>query len=245
MEQLTLYIIDDQLDTQLTVSSFAGALPGIILLGHETNPEKACQKLLSGEIKPDVVILDIDMPQMQGDDLAEVLLAELQCHIIFITGHERYPRKVFELNAVDYLMKPITLPRFSLAMTKARRLRSINKPSIPYLDYLFIPGNGNGNHFPLPVQDIRYIKADSSYSHIYTIQEKNNDHYTHYAIKELEQALDTSKFLRISRSYIVSIAKVRNVTTKHIELDNGYELSIGDNYKDIVKKRLMLRSNQK
>jgi two-component system LytT family response regulator len=242
MDEISIFIVDDQMDTYNMVSSFASLIPGIHMLGFQTDPKKACQQLLSKEIEPDILLLDVEMPEMDGVELGTALQMELEFPIIYVTGHTKYGYQAFEIDAVDYILKPISLPRFLLALIKAKRRIAQNRGLAGvYIDQLFVPGNGKSNHYPISADSIRYIKSDSAYSYIYTTKKDKDYHYTHYSLKELEQALDVAKFVRASRSYIVNISMIARVSSKHIELDNGLEISIGDNYKEEVKRRLRLR----
>ncbi len=237
---MTCYIIEDQQHAIDLLVMNIEQTPGLRLLGYETDPFRALEKIRAGQMKADIFFMDVKMPGMSGLDLAAFISA--QSAVIFTTAHSGFASVAYELDAVDYLVKPVSAARFLLAVTRAeRRLGELRPAGQHSREYLFIPGNGKSTHYRILMDSIRYVKGDSSYSHIYTTEEGKNDHYTHYPVKDLQKVLNQQKFIRVHRSYIVSIGQIKLVSSQTLLLENEYEVPVGETYKKEVWRRLGLR----
>ena len=197
---------------------------------------------------PDVVFLDVQMPEMDGFAVLESIAHDQWPEIIFTTAYEQYAIRAFELHALDYLLKPFDQTRFRDAMKYAKeRFRSQdqkdgraqigallenikNKPQ--YLDRLVIKAGGRITF--LSTDEINWIEADDKYVHLHTGKANPMVRQT---LNAMEAQLDPKKFRRIHRSVMVNIARIKEMQPlfngEHsVLLDDGSKLTLSRNYKD-------------
>ncbi|GAA3979930.1 two-component system response regulator BtsR [Pedobacter ginsengiterrae] len=169
------------------------------------------------QYKPDLIFLDIQMPKISGFEMLE--LVEDKPAVIFTTAFDEFAIKAFEVNAVDYLLKPIDKTRFDLAIQKlpARLNQSENTEAV--LDAAAkSPAQNNrvvvkkdGVIKIIPVADINYLEADDDYVKLSTT---DGAFYKNKTMAYFEQTLDASQFIRIHRSYIINLAQVTKIELK-------------------------------
>ena len=188
------------------------------------------------ELKPDIILLDIDMPDLSGFTVAEQCrsLAEAP-EIIFTTAHSRYAVDAFRLEATDYLLKPVKESLLKEAIDRAiRNMKRIadNQETKQNLSLWVKDGRGS---VQLPVADIQYIEAERDYMRIHI---KGQSFLLHQSMRVLEAKLPADKFIRIHRSTIVRadlIAQIRRMGRKNfLVLKNGIQLTIGAQYADRI-----------
>ena len=169
------------------------------------------------ELNPDLVFLDGQMPKLTGLELLE--LVEDAPHIIFTTAYDEFAIKAFDLNAVDYLLKPFSQERFDKALAKVSQkeknnsLESISQLKTHVLENTSINRDrvvvkSNNNIHVIPLNEIVYIESEDDYVMIHTATAK---HLKHQTMKFFEEQLDASKFIRIHRSYIVNISEIKKI----------------------------------
>jgi two-component system LytT family response regulator len=165
------------------------------------------------ELKPDLIFLDIQMPKLNGFEMLEIL--DEKPEIIFTTAYNQYAINAFELNAIDYLMKPFSKDRLFEALQKAvKRIRSnepknnnIQKLALQPLNEIIerVVVKSNTKISVIPVEKIRYIEAQDDYVMIYATEGK---HLKQSTMKYFEQHLDPKHFMRVHRSYIIRFDQV-------------------------------------
>ncbi|MEL6558218.1 MAG: LytTR family DNA-binding domain-containing protein [Bacteroidota bacterium] len=181
----------------------------------------------------DLLFLDIEMPVLQGTEFFKNLIHKPK--VIFTTAFRDYALDGFELNAVDYLLKPITFGRFYKAIEKFKESCGTTTPPPPTAevkkeDSLFI--RKDRKQVKLMLDDIRYIESVKDYIKIVTA---NDQHLIKHSITAFGEQLD-GRFMRIHRSFIINIEKVTAYTKHDIEIGE-IEIPIGENYKsDLIKK---------
>ena len=198
--------------------------------------------------KPDVVFLDVQMPEMDGFAVLESIGIERLPEIIFATAYEQYAIRAFELHALDYLLKPFDQARFKDAIKHAKdRFRSErqnesrmqitallesikNKPQ--YLDRFMIKTGGRISF--LSTDEINWIEADDKYVHLHTGKISSMVRQT---LSAMETQLDPKKFRRIHRSAIINIKRIKELQPlfngEHsVLLEDGTKLTLSRNYKD-------------
>ncbi|HEY4740882.1 MAG TPA: LytTR family DNA-binding domain-containing protein [Candidatus Acidoferrales bacterium] len=168
------------------------------------------------ELKPDLLLLDIQMPKLDGFEVLELIGNELA--VIFVTAYDSHAIRAFEVHAVDYLLKPIGADRFEAALTRAKdrlsgkkpqaalpasELAAAARPTAQYLDR--IPVRDGTKVFIIPVSKLYYVEAQDDYV---ALASEGKKHLKQQTIASLEAALDPSRFLRIHRSYIVNLERV-------------------------------------
>lgn len=190
-----------------------------------SNPLEAIDTLNKNEV--DVLFLDIEMPEMSGMEMLEALDKKPQ--VILTTSHKEYALDAYELNVVDYLVKPIKLPRLLKALSKVKQPQDTIKAE---QDYFFVKKDSVLTK--VPVQDILWIEALGDYVTLHT---RNGKFILHVTLKSVEGKLPANKFVRVHRSYIVQIDNVRTVEDTTIYI-NEVSIPIGALYKDNFIKRL-------
>jgi two-component system LytT family response regulator len=204
--------------------------------------------------KPDLVLLDIQMPRMDGFGVVEAVGADKMPVVIFVTAHDRYAIRAFEISAVDYLLKPVTEERFQIAFERARNrlraaapedstrqmltvLEAIANPR-RYLSRLAIR-SGERTIF-LGVDQVEWIEAEQNYVRVHAGQ---TPHLLRVPMNTIETSLDPERFLRIHRSYIVNLRHVKQLwMLAHgqyvVELSSGHRLQSGRTYGDRIRTLL-------
>jgi two-component system, LytTR family, response regulator len=204
-------------------------------LKHEFgNPLDAINTLNKEEI--DLVFLDVEMPEMTGVELIKSL--KKRPIFILISAKKEYAIEAFELNVADYLIKPVNLSRFTMAISRAKELYDHKHQKLETnskdKDYIF--ARANGTLSKIKVNDIKYIKALGDYVCIYT----NDKHYTiHSTLKSIEEKLPASKFYRMHRSYLVAIDQIETVEENAAYIGKQ-NLPIGEQFKKGLLQKLNL-----
>lgn len=190
-----------------------------------SNPLEAMDTLNRNEV--DVMFLDIEMPEMSGMEMLKALDKKPQ--VILTTSHKEYALDAYELNVIDYLVKPIKLPRLLKALSKVKHPKDTLKAE---QDYFFVKKDSVLTK--VPVQDILWIEALGDYVTLHT---RNGKFILHVTLKSVEGKLPGNKFVRVHRSYIVQIDNVRTVEDTTIYI-NEVSIPIGALYKDNFIRRL-------
>lgn len=216
MEQLTLkaLIVDDEQPARNIIIHYLSSFSGIQVAGECSNGFEAIK--LIRELKPDILFLDVQMPKITGLELLEVI--DDAPSVIFTTAYDQYALKAFELNAVDYLLKPFSQERFNLAVNKVidrlkagqptRKVTSdiVNADLQEQLSRIVVK---NGTSMTvIPVSEILFVEAQEDYVLIYSEKGRFMKNQT---MNFLEQHLPDSLFIRIHRSYIVNIEKIQRL----------------------------------
>ncbi len=206
-------------------------------LKHEcSSPIEAFNLLKTEDI--DLVFLDVEMPGMSGVELVKNL--EKRPIIILITAKKDYAIEAFELNVADYIIKPVSLSRFTMAVSRAKELYdSINNKGngqAVQKDKEYIFARSNNILAKIKIDDIKYIQALGDYVNIFTDEKRYTVHIT---LKGIEEKLPHDKFYRLHRSYITSLNHIDNIeeSTAYI---GKHPLPIGEQFKKELLKKLNL-----
>jgi DNA-binding LytR/AlgR family response regulator len=183
----------------------------------------------------DLLLLDIEMPDMTGLDLTRKLVNKKPL-IIFTTAKKDYAVEAFELNVVDYLVKPITLHRFRQAIEKADEALESNKEEVKVEDQGFVFVKDNGVLKRISIDDILFLEAMGDYVKVHTLQKF---HVVHATLKSIEEKLPASKFIRVHRSYIVAINKIDFIQEGTISIGKT-PIPVADTHKSNLNNRLNL-----
>ncbi len=205
---LTSIIVDDERLARRELRSLLDEFEGISIIGEAENLTEAINLIQSN--KPDVVFLDIHLSGENGFDLLEEV--EKNFKLIFVTAFDEFAIRAFEINALDYLLKPVNPER--LAKTLERLLETEDKPEVivrklEYEDRLFIE-IGERSGF-LKISSIKCICADGDYTHVFTADGKR--HLVTKPLKEWEDRLPEKYFVRIHRSTIINLEFIEKVET--------------------------------
>jgi DNA-binding LytR/AlgR family response regulator len=227
-------VVDDNKMARMAIQQMIEQV-GFLELKHEcSNPIEAFNYLKTEEI--DLVFLDVEMPGMSGVELIKNL--DKRPIIILITGKKDYAIEAFELNVADYIMKPVSLARFTKAVERAKELYDNNKGKSGNIkrekEYIF--ARSNNILSKIKIDDIKYIQALGDYVNIFTDDKRYTVHIT---LKGIEEKLPHDKFYRLHRSYITSLNHIDNIeeSTAYI---GKHPLPIGEQFKKELLKRLNL-----
>jgi DNA-binding LytR/AlgR family response regulator len=182
-----------------------------------------------------LIFLDIEMPGMTGLELIKNLGSKSPL-IIFSTAKKDYAVEAFELNVVDYLVKPVTTSRFLQSVEKAMDAFASNKQEVKVEEQEFVFIKDNGILKRINVDDILYLEAMGDYVKVHTAQKF---HVLHATLKSIEEKLPSSKFLRVHRSYIVSLNKIDSIHEAVISMPKA-NIPVADTYRNTLNKRLNL-----
>ena len=183
----------------------------------------------------DLIFLDVEMPGMTGLELVKNL--ENPPMVILITSKKEYAAEAFDLNVVDYLVKPLTLPRFMVAVNKAKELFEKKEPKqvindAKSKDYIFV--RSGGILIKIKIDSIQYIQAIGDYVNIYTTEKRYTVHIT---LKNIEEKLPADKFFRLHRSYLVALNHIDNIE-ENSAYTGKHPLPIAGQFKKDLLRRL-------
>jgi two-component system LytT family response regulator len=180
--------------------------------------------------KPDLVFLDVQMPECGGFDVLEMLGADLPRAVIFVTAYDTYALRAFEAGALDYLLKPFDDARFGRAMRRAKeKLAQLAPTQPPFASRLVV--RSPGQLLFLTVSDIDWIEAASYYACLHV---GGVTHVIRRTLTELERELGEDRFVRIHRSIIVNLDRIQ-----------GLELQSGGEYEVVLKSKDRLRLSRR
>ncbi|MHB1178639.1 MAG: LytR/AlgR family response regulator transcription factor [Daejeonella sp.] len=228
---ITCYVVDDERDAIEILESYIIKAPGLKLLGSFTNPLEALEKI-NNEIPPDITFMDVDMPELSGLELAELISDRTT--VIFTTAYPQHALTAFEKNVRDYLLKPISFERF-LASIKKVSAKLVPHLQVQWNDYMFIKSNIKGKLKQINVSNIIYIESIKNYLVIHTLTE---DQVTYLSMREFEAVLPADKFFRVHRSYIVNVEKIRTVNGSILQLEKDITIPLGLKYKEPLQAHI-------
>lgn len=217
MKTITCMIVDDEPLAVRLLESFVTKTPGLELLASFTDSVEAMAAISAQ--KPDLLFLDIQMPDLNGMELAHLIPEETR--VIFTTAFQEYALEGYEVSALDFLLKPIRYNKFVASVEKARKwfsrgetaateARPAETPQVstPQDDTVFI--KVDGEYRQIPLSGILYVCGMKDYVMFY-MEGERKPLVTHLTMKSVEQMLPANIFLRVHRSYIVALAKIRSV----------------------------------
>src|SRR4051812_41620219 len=211
MELLRIVVVDDEPLARAVVREYAAADPSLEIVADCGNGFEAVKAV--AELKPDLVLLDVQMPKLDGFEVLE-LLGRRQ-PVVFITAYDQYALRAFEVHAVDYLLKPFSAERFQEALDRARARIRANaqlpvedivrdaKPKTGPAERVLIRDGANVH--VLPVDTIDYIEAQDDYVAFKTA---GKQYLKDQTLSSVEATLDASRFVRIHRSFILNVDRI-------------------------------------
>jgi DNA-binding LytR/AlgR family response regulator len=228
-------IIDDEQPAINVLKNYINRIPHLKLIGSETNPVTGIDIIRKEQ--PDVVFLDIQMDEMTGIEVMKEIGNTTK--VIFCTAYSEFAVTSYELDAVDYLMKPIEFNRFLKSVQRLTDLinhqPASNTEALPN-DYIFIKAGQRGKMLKIDFDDIDYVEAMSNYIAFHRGSQKTLAYLT---MKELEERLPASDFMRIHKSYIVSLKQIALMENNELILKkNSHRIPIGANYKEAFMTRM-------
>lgn len=220
-------IVDDEEYSIDILLLYAKQIPDLNIIKATTNPMEAMVLINTGKIQ--LAFCDIQMPDISGLDIAKAAIGK--CKLIFTTAYSDFAINGYEHDVIDYLLKPISFPRFLAAFEKANKIikiplaQTINEP----IDSIYVKTGAKGKLLKISFVDIDYIKSDRNYI---TIHHKGNRTMVNSSMKEFGNKLPFNKFLRIHKSYIVALANITGIEGNKVLLKNiDDEVLLSDTYR--------------
>jgi two-component system, LytTR family, response regulator len=241
-------LVDDEQPARTKLISFLKDEKEVGQIIEAGNGLEAIEKIKSEN--PDLVMLDIQMPGKNGFEVIEEIGTDNMPAVIFVTAYDQYALDAFEINAIDYLLKPFDKERFSKSFNRAveeLKLKKGNTNEIKlildeikkekkYLDRIMV--NTGVKYFFVNTNDIIYISAEEKYVEIHSAKGK---YLLRETMNNVDESLDPNKFARIHRSYIVNIEQIQEMQPwSHgdyvVILKNGEKIQMSRRYKDRLMK---------
>jgi two-component system LytT family response regulator len=246
MSNLRLLIVDDEPLIRLGVRNGLAGLAGIEVVGECESGEQAIQAILSQQI--DLVLLDVQMPDCTGLDVVRQIGPQRMPMVIFVTAYDEYAVKAFEMNAVDYLLKPFDDERLRASIERARERHATRNQSAltqqlqALLDTRrewsnrFVVRNTDRYEF-VAVESIEWIESADNYVQLHC---GTKMHLLGETLTGVQEKLDPRKFQRIHRCRIVNVSRITAIHpmvngTYSVELRNGTRLTTGRQYRDAIQ----------
>jgi DNA-binding LytR/AlgR family response regulator len=234
MEKFNCIIVEDEPLAAEVLEDYVKQIPFLDL--KATCPDAIYAMEVLQKEKIDVIFLDIHLPKLKGLDFIRTLKHTPQ--VIITSAYRDYALESYELNVVDYLLKPISFNRFLMAVNKLKQ-QTVNDilfsaPVTVSNDRMFLFINVNKKRIKVYLNDILYIESKKEYISIVT---KDKSYLTKFQLGEIEEHLVKSNFLRVHRSFIVAREKIDAFSATEIEIA-GQQVPIGRSYKELVLGQL-------
>ena len=237
---ISCLIVDDEYDAIDVMEHYIKQTPILQLVGATTNPLEALQILATQNI--DLVFLDIQMPQLSGMDVVKAIGGKTK--VILTTAYSEFAVEAYNLEVVDYLLKPIPFPRFLTAVQRAaKQINETDASTLPEgeEDYIFVKTESKGKLLKIELGDIDYIEAANNYIAVHQGGKKTLVYTT---MKEMEERLPRKSFIRVHKSFIVPVAKITGIEGNLLRLKGvTAEIMIGENYKsdlmEIIRNKMI------
>jgi two-component system LytT family response regulator len=252
---LRVVLADDERPARRFLVKLLESFPDVEIVGEAANGKDALDLIASQ--RPDLALLDLHMPEAGGLDVARLLKAGATPSIAFVTAHDDFAIEAFELNAIDYLLKPVDRERLATTLARARtraaagpaeresRLAAVSAAleSAARQDPIErIPVRRKDETVILPVRQIASIVADGELLHLTTV---TNERYTiSHRLHALEARLDPRRFVRLSRSALAAVDQIRTVSpmpggTYQVQLANGQTLQVSRIQSRVLRDTLL------
>lgn len=244
--RLRAIVVDDEMLARQIIREMLEHDDEVEIVAECINGREAVEAIQTHQ--PDLLFLDIQMPEVAGFEVLEAMKGERSPIVIFVTAYDQYAVRAFDYHALDYLLKPFDRERFEMAVSRAKaqlrrdRNGELDKRIVALLEALkaearyverLVIKNG-GRVFFLETGEVNWIEAEGNYVRLHTDKKA---HLLRETISSLEEQLDPKKFLRVHRSTIVRIDSIRELQPwfhgeYHIILHNGTKLTLSRNYRE-------------
>jgi two-component system LytT family response regulator len=234
-------VVDDEPLARSNLTVLLRLDPEIEIVGECGSGSEALSEIRRR--KPELVFLDVQMPECDGFDVVEQLGKDLPAAVVFVTAYDQYALKAFEAGALDYLLKPFDNARFDRALVRAKERIALSKGSPRRIDRLVIKGAGQVTF--VRISDIDWIEAADYYACLHV---RTKSHLLRRRMADLERELDPAVFCRLHRSSIVNINRIRGLEANEdgeyeVVLDTGARLRLSRRYRKQLQSRLGIRTS--
>jgi DNA-binding LytR/AlgR family response regulator len=232
---LSCLVVDDEPLARNLLSDYVKKIPSLNLIGTCDGALQAIEFLKKNSV--DLLFLDIQMPELTGIGLLRSIPKKPL--VIFTTAYSEYALEGYELDVIDYLLKPITFERFIKAINKVQAHVTSSRPSVaPQVladDFIFV--KDGTKLVKIMINDILYVEGLKDYVTIHTDKQKV---VSLQRLKSLEEQLPTSIFIRIHNSFIVSLRSIKSVHKNEVEIGNAF-IPVGETYRKSFKEAIEKR----
>lgn len=257
MKHIRTIIVDDEPAARARIARLLTQDAEVELVAECRNGMEALEAVTKH--RPDLMFLDVQMPQMNGIETLDRIDDDRKPFVIFVTAYDQYALKAFDRNAVDYLLKPYDDERFFSSLEKAKKhmdMRMSSKLTGKLMDLMrehmhakseyteqFVIRD-KGREYKVSADDIVFLRAEGNYL---CLQLKERNHLYRMTMNAVETELDPARFLRIHRSFIVNTAHIRNTRYSGnnefiFSMANGERIVSGRSYKEQIAKALQEQS---
>jgi two-component system LytT family response regulator len=231
-------IVDDEPLARSNLAVLLRTDPEIGIVGECGSGAEALSEIRVAN--PDLLFLDVQMPECDGFDVLELLGTDLPPAIVFVTAYDQYALRAFEAGALDYLLKPFDNPRFELALSRAKQRIRLGRDRSQRLERVAIKNAGQVCF--VKIAEIDWIEAADYYACLHV---GPKSHLLRRSLSDLEQDLDPNVFCRVHRSSIVNLEQVRGLKLGEdgeyqVQLDNGATVRLSRRYRKHLQARLGL-----
>ena len=248
MAELRVLVVDDEPLVREGIRLLLDREVDVRLLGDARNGEEAVARIR--ELRPDLVLLDVQMPGMDGLAVVAALEREERPAFVFVTAHSEYAIRAFDMHAVDYLLKPFDAERFATALRRARarmvegkvdRLEALLatlRPAHAYPERLLL--KQDGTVVVVLADDVDWVEAADNYVKVHA---RTGRYMVREPLKQFEAKLDPARFARTHRCAIVNLSRVKSLDPMAageyiITLTTGTRLTLSRGWRDQFKSRL-------
>ena len=226
-------IVDDEPLAVAQLEKYVERVPFLVNVGSCSSAAEAMECLSTGNV--DAMFVDINMPDIDGVQFVRSLVNPPL--VVFTTAYSEYAIEGFKLDAVDYLLKPIAFEDFLKASNKLNRIFSIKNNPQPAMeqgegvcyDCLYV--KSDYRMLRVPISSIKYIESMSEYVRIF-VEDSAKPIVSLLSMKKIEESLPAGDFMRVHRSYLINLNKVKEVSKMRLVYDGGVYVPIGEMYKD-------------
>ncbi|PAM93111.1 DNA-binding response regulator [Flavobacterium sp. IR1] len=223
-------IVDDEPPATRILKSYVEKVSFLEEIGVFNDSLKALEFLSLNKV--DVVFLDIQMPQLTGLQLSKIISKDVK--IIFTTAYSDFALEGFELNAVDYLLKPIAFERFYQAVSKLNTEVKTEIVATNPAEFIFVKTDGKNKFQKVMLNAILYVESLQNYVCVHTSKQQI---ITHSSLKNVVESLPQNDFIQIHKSYVVALKHVESTDNFSVFI-NSKKLPIGATYKDVFFERI-------
>lgn len=209
--KLNCIVVDDDLMARKSLERLCEKNEHIDLIGVFENGQLALD-FLSTNDTVDLMFLDVEMPELSGIEVLEKLTVLPM--VVFITAKTEYAYEAFEFSALDYLRKPITMPRFEQSVLKA--VETMEKRQVFREESNEVYVRDNGRFVRVPCDDILFFENVGDYVRVKT---EKTQHIIHGTLKSIDEKLNDARFLKVHRSYIVNLSKIKDIEENSLVIE--------------------------
>lgn len=256
-QKLRVFLADDERPARSFLISLLQGIDNVTIVGEAASGGEAVEGI--EETRPDLALLDLQMPEIDGLDVVRLIGKKAMPLVAFVTAYDEYAVRAFELNAIDYLLKPVSRARLLETVGRAldrlesadfrkeqekglgRAITQYDQENVrPFLER--IPVRKRDAIVIVPVSQVAAVEAEGELLHITT--EANERHTLTRALKDLEGRLDPQQFIRLSRSALVNVDRIESASpmpggTYLVALSNGMKIAVSRQRSRVLRERLL------